>query len=60
MTEQTKSYNVGNVSHVGFRQQELIIDGESEPYNVIPTKAAEVDGPPVAGQADKPESTNKS
>lgn len=42
MTERAKSYTVGNVSHVDFGQEKLIIDGESKPYNVAPTKEIEM------------------
>lgn len=60
MTEQAKIYIVGNVSHVRFGQEGLIIDGESNPYNVAPTKETETNKLPVIGKANKPETTGKS
>lgn len=60
MTEQAKSYTVGNVSHVGFGQEGLIIDGESKPYNVTPTKETEEDELLVVDKANEPETQNKS
>lgn len=60
MTERAKSYTVGNVSHVRFGQEGLIIDGESKSYNVTPTKETEEDEMLVVDKANEPETTSKS